>query len=61
MKPKKLAATLELNYQELKYLLRSVAELSRACVAHGGSRDYNMEDLHEAVKKKLEIAVGSFE
>jgi len=58
--PKKLAAILELNKQELKYLLYGVSELSKTYIAHC-SRDYNTEDLHEAVKKKLEIALGSFE
>jgi len=59
-KPKKLAAILELNKQELKYLLCGVAELSKTYIAHC-SRDYNTEDLHDTVKKKLETALGSFE
>lgn len=56
-----ISRVLELNAQELKYLLCSVKELSRAYVFQGGSRDYNTEDLHDAVKKKLETALGSFE
>lgn len=59
-KPKKLAAILELNPQELKYLLRGVEELSRVYISHC-SRDYHTEDLHETVKKKIETAIGSFE
>lgn len=59
-KPKKLAAVIELNRQELKYLLRGVDELAKVYISHC-SRDFNTEDLHENVKKKLEIALGSFE
>lgn len=59
-KPKKLAAILELNPQELKYLLRGVGELSRVYISNC-SRDFNTEDLHESVKKKLEMAISSFE
>ena len=58
-KPKKLAAMLELNPQELKYLLRGVEELSKAYIAHS-NRDFNTEDLHDKVKKKLENAEESF-
>lgn len=59
-KPKKLAAVLELSRQELKYLSRGVEELAKVYISHC-SRDFNTEDLHESVKKKLEIALGSFE
>lgn len=59
-KPKKLAAILELNKQELKYLLCGVAELSKTYITHC-SRDYNTEDLHDKIKTKLEIALASFE
>ena len=58
--PKKLAAVLELNKQELKYLLCGVGELSKTYIAHC-SRDFNTEDLHDKVKKKLEIALNGLE
>lgn len=59
-KPKKLAAVVELNSQELKYLLCGLGELSKTYIAYC-SRDYNTEELHDQVKNKLETALGSFQ
>jgi len=59
--PKKLAAVLELNKQELKYLSCGIQELSRSYTAHHCGRDFDMEDLHDTVKKKLETALEALE
>ena len=46
---KKLAALLELDKQELKYLLFSLDKMP-----------YHTEELHEKIKMKLDIALNSF-
>jgi hypothetical protein len=56
---KKIASVVELNKQELKYLLCGVGELSKTYIAHC-NRDFNTEDLHDKVKAKLETALASF-
>lgn len=52
--PKKLAAYLELNKQELKYILNGIAALNKI---YSPSRDYSAEDLHDKLKVKLDNAL----
>jgi hypothetical protein len=58
-KPKKLAAVLEFDKPELEYLLRCMLAEAKFYV-RSGSRDFYAEELFERVKKKLEVAAGSF-
>jgi len=53
----KIAAIVELNAQELKYLLHALTKLD----AHYnvGSRDFNREEMHEKLQTKLEKAASS--
>lgn len=53
----KIAALVELNAQELKYLLHALTKLD----AHYnvGSRDFNREEMHEKLQTKLEKAASS--
>ena len=60
MNKPKLAAVLELNRQELEYLLRCIAAESKLYVSTG-SRDFYAEDLHDKVKAKLGNSLASFE
>ena len=56
---KKLAAILELNYQELKYLLHGISNLDKHYLSD--PRDYTREDLAEKLKNKLEKALTNVE
>jgi len=60
-KPRKIAAVIELDLQELKYLLHGIAKASYAETMRGGNRDYYTEDLHDRVKTKLGNALASLE
>jgi hypothetical protein len=51
---RKIAAILELNAQELKYLLHGLKQLDMHYNA--GSRDFNREEMHEKLQQKLEKA-----
>lgn len=55
---KKLAAVLELNQQELKYLLHGLTHLDR--YYNVGNRDFTREEMHEKLKAKLEKASNDF-
>jgi hypothetical protein len=55
-KPKKLAAVLEMDRQELKYLLWSLSQRRLEV-----SRDYNAEEQHDKLKIKIEAALNSME
>lgn len=51
---RKIAASLELNAQELKYLLHGLQRLDMHYSS--GSRDFDREDMSEKLKAKLEKA-----
>ncbi len=54
-KPKKLAAILELDKKELKYLIHGVKLMAKEY-----NQDYD-KSLHDKIEIKLETAINSFD
>ncbi len=59
-KPKKLAAFVEVDHAEIKYLLLAMGAQNRAYVSTG-SRDFYAEELHDKIREKLTKALESLE
>lgn len=55
-KPKAIAALVEMDRAELKYLLLAMSAQNRAYV-NTGSRDFYAEELHDKIREKLTKAL----